>query len=179
MRNILFIILILILAAMGFGYYQYLSKTNEENPKVEDIVKNITDADQDKQKKQLTPEDLIPYPIQTSAAKMIVTKNGEINGMATKASDGMTFFTVDLYSDLPQPEDQKYSAWLTGGISPDSYFYLGDLEGDEDRYRINYATGEFYEGMLAYNKIVVSLEDKESDLTKPSSYILEGDFNQQ
>ncbi|PLX25874.1 hypothetical protein C0580_01230 [Candidatus Parcubacteria bacterium] len=177
MKNTLLIILILVLAAMGFGYYQYLSAENNTNPEVEDIVKNIIEADEGT---QANKKDIILYPIDTSATELTVLKDNSKNGMATKASDAITFFTVDLYSDLADPEqDKKYSAWLTGGVAPDAYFYLGDLEKEEDKYRISYATGDIYEGMLSFDKIVVSLENKKNDSSKPSSYLLEGYFNQQ
>lgn len=177
MRNLLFVILILLLVAMGFGYYQYLLQQNNESITVEEIVNNIVNTEQEE---KLTPGDIVSYPMQTSAARLTLVENGQINGMSTKATDGVTFFTLDLYSDLPDPEEnKKYSAWLTGGVAPDAYFYLGDLDKSEDNYQVNYATGDVYEGMLSFNKVLVSLENKENDLIKPSFYILEGNFNQQ
>jgi hypothetical protein len=177
MRNFLSLILIIVVIAGIFFVFQkaYTPVENDIN------TNQNTEEDQDDQAINSDTEPIKPpsnilfteetpfYPVDDPA---------EGTGSVYLKHNSTDLYELNIAADLPQPEDEVYVAWLTGGIMPDTYVYLGKLEVQNYMgYGLIYKITEIPESLLAFHVVIISLEEKsDTPPTKPSNIKLRADF---
>ena len=177
MRNFLSFILIVAVIAGVFYIFQktytpveHSTNTEQTNP---DKQNDPVVADQEKIDEM--PSNIL---FTEEAPFYTVEEPTEGNGSAYLKHNSIDVYELNIAVDLPQPEDEVYVAWLTGGISPDSYVYLGKLRPQNYMgYGLIYKTSEIYEQFLAFHTVVISLEEKIDEMpSSPSNILLQADF---
>ena len=175
MRNVLSLILI-VLAIAGVFFIFQKTYIPEETDNTNQIVKNQEDS----QPKLEDQKIKVPDNLLFIEEALFNVEDSRINsntiGSARLKHNGIDMYELNIAADLPQPEDQVYVAWLTGGIDPDNHIYLGKLKKQSYLgYGLIYEKSEIYEQFLAYHIVLISLEDKGEVPAKPSDIKLRAD----
>jgi len=176
MRNFLFLILIIVAIVGIFFIFQKSYPQQEETNTNQTESKTIDNSNTASTgTKVLEPTKII---FTESAPFYLVDEAIQASGEVNIRHNSIDMYELNLQANLPQPEDQIYVAWLTGGINPDSYIYLGQLEKQTDlSYTLDYKKLELYEQFFAYHIVIVSLENNDGELPdKPTVIKLKADL---